>query len=81
MKVVPPGGTAGMAQMTPASRQALMSGLRTYTPRAMRKGTKARKRYLKNARATGTKPKFGSAEWRKKYGPKKRRKAKARRKK
>lgn len=75
MKVVPPGGAAGMAQMTPASRQSLMNGLRMQTPRHLRKGTKESKRYKKNAKALGVKPAFGSAEWQRKYGRKRKRKS------
>lgn len=73
MVIVPPGGFAGFAQMTPASRGALF-------PRGTSRGS--RKRRSSKRRATGKtrtskrsrsrtkskrKLKFGSPAWRKKY--------------
>jgi hypothetical protein len=50
VKIIPPGGFAGYAQMAPSSQNSLTKGLRTYTPRHKRKGTKAAKRYKRNKR-------------------------------
>lgn len=44
--IVPPGGFAGAAQMTPASQRAL----RLVNPTKSRTGKRARKRYARNAR-------------------------------
>lgn len=69
---VPPGGFAGFAQMTPASRLALREAAsagptRTTRRRRTRKAkAKATRRKSKRA-AKGRKLKFGSPAWRKKY--------------
>lgn len=63
---IPPGGMAGFAQMTPASRIALTRGgsRSAAGPRRRRKAKKATRR----AKArSGRKIKFGSPAWRKKY--------------
>lgn len=69
MVIVPPGGFAGFAQMTAASRRALSSPQRSSGRRRRssksatsrkRKGTRARK-------SSKRKLKFGSPAWRKKY--------------
>lgn len=71
MIVVPPGGFAGLAQMTPSSRQALgFGGARAGRgsasgKRARRKAAKAAKRARRTTR--GRKMKFGSPAWQKKY--------------
>lgn len=62
---VPPGGFAGIAQMTPASQRALSPG-RTSTSKSRRKKPKKTKSRAK--RKGGKKIKFGSPAWRKKYG-------------
>lgn len=49
--VVPPGGFAGYSSMTPASKQALSSGLRLQRATKSRSGKKAKKRYARNNRA------------------------------
>lgn len=74
-----PGGWAGFAQMTPASRRALMPGGGSRTRgRRTKKNTSKKKRAK---RSGGGKLKFGSPAWRKKYAAKaKRNAAKARRK-
>jgi len=67
--IVPPGGFAGVAQMTPASQRALSPGgsvrrsrrKRTKTKRTKRAGSKRR------TKSKGRKPKFGSPAWRKRY--------------
>jgi len=67
---VPPGGFAGFAQMTPASKRALTpNGSRTTGRRRKRKSTSAKKRRSGGKRA-GRKMKFGSPAFRKKYGAK-----------
>lgn len=71
---IPPGGFAGYAQMTPASRLALAPA----TPsgngaprRKRRKATRTAKRKTRAAKprraAKGRKLKFGSPAWRKRY--------------
>lgn len=70
---IPPGGFAGYAQMTPASRLALAPA--TPTPgngaRRKRRSTTTKKRTRTRAKskraATGRKLKFGSPAWRKKF--------------
>lgn len=69
---VPPGGFAGFAQMTPASRLALSDVTRAPRgPRRKRTARKARsaaKRAVKRAtKRAGRKLKFGSPAWRKRY--------------
>lgn len=84
MLIVPPGGFAGFAQMTPASKAALTPGSRTGSSRRRRsKGTSSRKRKARGSsakRGGGRKPKFGSPAFHKKYGAKMRRNAKKARK-
>jgi len=68
--VVPPGGFAGYAQMTPASRA-------SWSGSASRGGARKRKRKSSKPRSTrrakrassksGRKMKFGSPAWQKKY--------------
>lgn len=69
--IVPPGGFAGYAQMTPASRAA-WSGRGTISSGGRRK--KSRSKRLKRSatsartpRRSGRKLKFGSPAWQKKY--------------
>lgn len=70
---IPPGGFAGFAQMTPASRLALQSamptsGNGTKRRRARTSAAKRGRTSAKSKRArTGRKLKFGSPAWRKKY--------------
>lgn len=73
--IVPPGGFAGFANMTPASRAALSPMERAVRRSSRRQGVKItprkRKRKAKSAsarRSSGRKPKFGSPAWHKKYG-------------
>lgn len=84
MLIVPPGGFAGYAQMTPASRAALAPrGATTSTRRRRRKATTTRKRTTRGKsakRGGGRKIKFGSPAFHKKYGAKMRRNAKKARK-
>ena len=73
--IVPPGGFAGFANMTPASRAALGQGGRSTSPRRRRRKKSTAKK-AKRAKKTkgGRKLKFGSPAWRKKYASKKRKK-------
>lgn len=68
---IPPGGFAGFAQMTPASRIALQGGMtRSRGPvRRRRKTSAKRTKRAKRASAkrSGRKLKFGSPAWQKKY--------------
>lgn len=68
--IVPPGGLAGFAQMTPASKRSLFSGPRgsgrAPTRKRRRKATKARTRKSRKS-GGGRKMKFGSPAWQKKY--------------
>jgi len=65
---VPPGGFAGFAQMTSASKRALTPGMmRTTGRRKKRSSTKAKKR---RTGGKARKLKFGSPAFRKKYGAK-----------
>jgi len=67
---VPPGGFAGFAQMTAASKRALTpNGTRTTGRRKKRKSTKAKKRRTGGKRKSAKKGKlkFGSPAFRKKY--------------
>jgi len=69
--VIPPGGIAGFAQMTPASRLAL------FPPGRSNGGTRRRRRSSKkkirasgrkrSRKSGGRKMKFGSPAWQKKY--------------
>lgn len=72
---IPPGGFAGFAQMTPASRIALAPSTPTRNaPKRRRKAKKAARTAKRAARARGgRKLKFGSPAWRKKYMKKARR--------
>lgn len=66
---IPPGGYAGFAQMTPASRLALSSSLgsnRGGGRRRRKKKTAKRAKRAKRA-SSGRKMKFGSPAWQKKY--------------
>lgn len=72
--IVPPGGFAGLAQMTPASRAAWGSAGRGGTRKRRRKSGKRAAAAGGRRRAGGArkkssvrKPKFGSPAWRKKY--------------
>jgi len=66
--VVPPGGFAGFAQMTPASRASLFPGTATRTGgRTRRRKGKRAKTVRAKRRSKGRKIKFGSPAWRKKY--------------
>lgn len=70
--LIPPGGFAGFAQMTPASRIALSRGSTSRAaPRRRRRSKKAsasRSKVARNGRkASGRKLKFGSPAWQKKY--------------
>lgn len=84
MIVVPPGGFAGFAQMTPASQRALTPTRGSATGRRRSRkaaGSTVRSRRGKAKGGGGRKLKFGSPAWRKKYAAKaKRNAAKARRK-
>jgi hypothetical protein len=67
--VVPPGGFAGLAQMTPASKAAWRGSAPRRTSRrrkrkAARSGTS---RKAKRSGGRGRLPKFGSKAWRKKF--------------
>lgn len=68
---IPPGGFAGFAQMTPASRLALREAVGTTAGpkrRRPRRAAAARKNGARRSRAaTKRKLKFGSPAWRKKY--------------
>jgi hypothetical protein len=66
---IPPGGFAGFAQMTPASKIALGGGVpRASGPRRRRKAKASRPRKARAAkRSGGRKMKFGSPAWQKKY--------------
>lgn len=80
--IVPPGGFAGFAQMTPASRAALSPrGVgKSSGRRRRRKTASSSKRGSSRKRSGGRKLKFGSPAFRKKHGAKmKRNAAKARR--
>lgn len=71
--VIPPGGYAAFAQMTPASRAALNGGLpRSKIPRKRKKKASTKRASARpRARAKGKKKgkmKFGSPAWQKKYG-------------
>lgn len=75
MFIVPPGGFAGQAQMTPASRHALSPMGRAAVRSSRRQGvkvgtTRRRKKKLRASgkpRAGGRKPKFGSPAWQRMY--------------
>lgn len=70
---IPPGGFAGFAQMTPASRLALRETMNGSTTRrsnrrkSVRKAKRATTRRKAKRAAKGRKLKFGSPAWRKKY--------------
>lgn len=74
MIYIPPGGTAGWAQMTPASKAAQAGGrIGGSTRRRGAKRAKAAKSTKRKARkTTNRKLKFGSPAWRKKYMKKRR---------
>jgi len=64
----PPGGFAGFAQMTPASRRALSpSGSRSPGRRRRSKPAASRRRKGTRSKKSSRKLKFGSPAWRKKY--------------
>lgn len=69
--IVPPGGFAGFAQMTSASRAALGAGTRGSSggSRRRKRKTSAKKPAKRRAKRSGggRKIKFGSPAWRKKY--------------
>ncbi len=67
---IPPGGFAGFAQMTPASRLALAEAANNRAPTRRRKRRTVRKAARKSAarkKGNARKLKFGSPAWRKKY--------------
>lgn len=66
--VVPPGGFAGFAQMTPASQRALR-GARTASngARKRRRSKKAHAGAIRKAKGKRRAMKFGSPAWQKKY--------------
>lgn len=66
---IPPGGFAGYAQMTPASRLALSPALPTRNGSPQRRRRKAKTATARRAkkRSNGRKLKFGSPAWRKKF--------------
>jgi len=65
---VPPGGLAGFAQMTPASKRALFPGGSARRSRRTTKKTRTKTtRRARKASRGGRKIKFGSPAWRKKY--------------
>lgn len=65
--IIPPGGLAGFAQMTPASKIAL-AGTRAAPARRRRRSTrKAAASPTRSRKSNGRKPKFGSPSWQKKY--------------
>lgn len=71
--IVPPGGFAGHAQMTPASKAALgrVGGVAYSTRRRKGRKTKGSKRGRRSGqrakRSSGRKMKFGSPAWQRKY--------------
>jgi hypothetical protein len=68
--VLPPGGSAGFAQMTPASRLAFtLPSSRTSGTRKRRKSAtkRASSRKTTSRKTKGRKMKFGSPAWQKKY--------------
>lgn len=70
--IVPPGGFAGVAQMTPASRQALSPMGRAAVRSSRRQGVKVgsvrrRRKTRAKGKRSGRKMKFGSPAWQKKY--------------
>lgn len=74
MFIVPPGGPAGFAQMTPASKAALGGGPRRaggVRRRKKRKSASGKRRRSTKVRKTAARskrtPKFGGPAWRKKY--------------
>jgi hypothetical protein len=70
MPPIPPGGFAGFAQMTPASKLALGGGMRPARSGGTRrrKAKASRPRQARAAkRSGGRKMKFGSPAWQKKY--------------
>lgn len=65
---MPPGGVAGFAQMTPASRIALTRGTRgSAAPRRRRRKSAAASRPRRARKSSGRKLKFGTPAWQKKY--------------
>ena len=67
---VPPGGFAGLSQMTPASRAALSPGgttTRSSGRRRRKSAKKTRRASSGKKRSGGRKLKFGSPAWQKKY--------------
>lgn len=68
--IVPPGGFAGFAQMTPATRVRFGQITRSRGPsrRRRRKSSAPKAARRSKKRANGSRgPKFGSPAWRKKY--------------
>lgn len=74
MVIVPPGGFAGFAQMTPASQRQLST--RSTSGRRRRRKSSKRKSTRKARKSGGRKLKFGSKAWRAKYQKKGRRRRK-----
>lgn len=79
--IVPPGGFAGLSQMTPASRAAWGSAGRGGTGKRRRKSGKraastGRRRRAGGARKKSSGLKFGSKAWQAKYNPRMKRKRK-----
>lgn len=75
--IVPPGGFAGMSQMTSASRAAWGTKANGGMRKRRRSRTKAKKRKNTKRRAAKS-PKFGTAAFRAMYGNGKRKKSKKR---
>jgi len=68
--ILPPGGLAGFAQMTSASRARFgqaVKGTRTAGRRRRRSKGSAKKRVARARKTSGRKMKFGSPAWQKKY--------------
>jgi len=69
--VMPPGGVAGFAQMTPASRLALFPPGRGRSVGTRRRKSKSKRKVRasgsRKRRSSGRKLKFGSPAWQKKY--------------
>jgi len=68
--IVPPGGLAGFAQMTPATKARFgqaVRGTRTAGRRRRRSKGSAKKRVTRARKSSGRKMKFGSPAWQKKY--------------
>ena len=69
MVIVPPGGFAGLSQMTPASKAAWRGAAprRTSRRRKRKAASSAISRRPKRSGGRGRLPKFGGKAWRKKF--------------